>query len=370
MSILPLESITELNNIYTRLCNSVKFREDEDFYTEYPSVFELSYNENPLGPGKLAREVIRRHADYAHRYPPLGYSILIDELARRLEIFPENILISAGSVTAIYHAIFQFANPGHKVIFSKSSMPWYRWSTIGNNSLPLEVPLMNDMDHDLEAILDQVDKNTKVVIISNPHNPTGLYINESDLQTFYSKLPESVLLIVDQAYYEYQTNQDKILINMINDVPNMMLTRTFPKIHGLAVLRVGYGMSNPRVIDALKAKWLGSMPTITSISTYAAYQALSDQEHVNRSREFNEDMKLSIYGLAEKYGIQYIPSEANFILLNIFDSAKNQKFFHDNNMAFTAGYSFGYPEWARISFDKRKKELLGKLENTFVAMRL
>ncbi len=133
MSILPLESITELTNIYYNFCNSVKFREGEDFYTENPSVFELSYNENPLGPGKLARDVIRRHADFGHRYPPLGYSVLINELARRLEILPENIFISAGSVTAIYHAVFQFADRGDKVIFSKSSMPWYRWSTIGNN---------------------------------------------------------------------------------------------------------------------------------------------------------------------------------------------------------------------------------------------
>jgi len=369
MSIILPKKVDELHNTYTKFCDAVKFREVEGFYVNNPSVYELSYNENPLGPGKKAREVIRRHADFAHRYPPLGYSVLINELANRLELKPENFLISAGSVAAIYLAVFQFTNPGDKVIFSKSSLPWYKWSTIGNNSLPVEVPLMNDMNHDLEAILNSVDKNTKVIIISNPHNPTGLYINESDLRTFYSKLPEYVLLIIDQAYYEYQSNQEKILIDMINDVPNLMLTRTFSKIHGLAGLRVGYGMANPKIIKALKAKWLGSMPTITSISTYAAYQALSDEEHINKSISFNEDMKQSIYKIAEKHEIRLLKSEANFILLNILDSVVNEKYFKEKNIAFTAGYFFGYPEWARISFDKRKEELLSLLDKTFEEIR-
>ena len=157
---------------------------------------------------------------------------------------------------------------------------------------------------------------------------------------------------------------------MINDVPNLMLTRTFSKIHGLAGLRVGYGIANPRIIEALKAKWLGSMPTITSISTYAAYHALSDTEHIINSRKFNEEMKQSIYDIAEKCGIKYLKSEANFILLNILNSIKNEKFFKENDMAFTAGYFFGYPEWARISFDKRKTELLNRLEKTFEEMRI
>lgn len=365
MSILPKEKISFLNDIYFKLCNGITFRECEDFYIECPDVFELSYNENPLGSGTLARESIIRHANFGHRYPPLGYSVLINELAKRLNCLPGNIIISAGSVAAIYLAVFQFADPEDKVIFSKSSMPWYKWITIGNNSIPIEVPLRTDMNHDLTTIRENIDDKTKVIIISNPHNPTGLYINESDLKAFHKELPEDILLIVDQAYYEYQEHQENILIDMINDVPNLLLTRTFSKIHGLAGLRVGYGIANSQIIEALKAKWLGSMPTISSISTYAAYHALFDEEHVAKSRKFNDKIKQSIYALCQKYRIEYIISEANFILINVLDSVKNEKLFKKNGMALTAGYFFGYPEWARISFDKRKEEFLNKLEKTF-----
>ena len=365
MSIIPKEKIALLHETYSKFCKSVTFREGENFYIDSPEIFELSYNENPLGAGELARNAMKYHSNYGHRYPPLGYTVLIDELSKRLNLTPENFIISAGSVSAVYLAVFQYTNPGDKVIYSKSSMPWYRWSVIGSNAIPIEIPLMNDMNHDLEGILASIDKDTKVIILSNPHNPTGLYINESEVKDFYDKLPENVLLILDQAYYEYQSNQENIFINLINDSPNLMLTRTFSKIHGLAGLRIGYGISNPNIIEALKAKWLGSMPTITSVSTYAAYEALHDDEHIKRSVDFNKGMKKDISSLAKKYGLSYLNSEANFVLLNIFDSVENVKFFQQNNMALTAGYFFGYPEWARISFDHRKSELLEKLENTF-----
>lgn len=369
MSIISDKKIDSLNEIYLNFCKAVNFRENEGFYTEYPSVFELSYNENPLGSGQLAKESIRRHSDFGHRYPPLGYSVLINELAKRLRIDSNNIIISAGSIAAIQLAVSQFSNSGDKIIFSKSSMPWYKWIVLGNNSTPVEVPLKKDMNHNLESILKEVDKHTKVIILSNPHNPTGLYINENDLKTFLSKLPENVLLVIDQAYYEYQKTQENILLDMVNNVPNLMLTRTFSKVHGLAGLRVGYGIANPQTIKALKAKWLGAMPTISSISTYSAYHALFDEAHINDSRAFNNDLKQNIYELSQQNGIKFLKSEANFVLINIFDSVKNKKFFQKNNMAFTAGYFFGYPEWARLSFDKRKSELLEKLNKTFSEIR-
>ncbi|MFC1565143.1 pyridoxal phosphate-dependent aminotransferase [candidate division KSB1 bacterium] len=365
MAIIPQNIITELVNNYKAFLNGIQFREGEDFYSDNYQIFELSYNENPLGPGKLARDTIIKHAEFGHRYPPLGYSVLINELAQRLKLYPDNMLITAGSVTAIFLAVSQYADPGEKVIFSKSSLPWYRWSTLVNNSIPVPVPLMSDMNHDLDAMLAQVDNKTKIVIISNPHNPTGLYVSESELKSFYEKLPENVLFIVDQAYYEYQSNQEKILSNMINEVPNLMLTRTFSKIHGLAGMRVGYAIANRRIIEGLSAKWLSFMPAIGSISTYAALHALSDQEHIERSVKFNNEVKENIYILAEKYGLDYLKSEANFVAVNIIDSRKKEKIFHDNNMMFTAGYFFGYPEWARISFVKRKEEFYEKLNLVF-----
>ena len=365
MSILRPEIVSELNDNYARFVESVRFREGEDFYSHDFPTLELSYNENPLGPGKLAQEALRRHVAFAHRYPPLGYGVLINELARRLALLPENVVVTAGSVTAIYLAVLQRADPGDEVIFSKSSIPWYRWSTLANKSIPVIVPLTANMNHDLDGLADRVSDKTRVVIISNPHNPTGIYIPEGELRAFHARLPEHVLLIVDQAYYEYQSCQEDVLLRLVTRVPNLMLVRTFSKIHGLAGLRVGYGIANADIVKTLKAHWLPFMPAITSVSAYAAYHALFDEEHLTESVRFNNHVKEAIYKLASQNGLTCFESEANFVAVNIKDSRVNEKVFHQNALAFTAGYSFGYPEWARISFDRRADEMLEKLAGTF-----
>jgi histidinol-phosphate aminotransferase len=365
MSIINSDKIHELNDNYIKFCQSVTYRECEEFYShEYP-ILELSYNENPLGPGRLSIEALKRHAEFGYRYPPLAYTSLITELAKKLELRYENFLITPGSVAAIYLAVKQYADTGDKVIFSKSSIPWYRWSALVNNSIPILVPLMKDMNHDLEAVLKNVDDKTRIIIISNPHNPTGLYISESELLAFYKKLPQNILLIVDQAYYEYQSKQESILLRAVNEVPNLMLIRTFSKIHGLAGLRVGYGIANPLMIEALKAQWLAFMPSVSSAGAYAAYHALSDQEHYERSRIFNNETKTALYRLCEKYRIKILKSEANFVCVNVFDSYKNEKLFHEQRFRLTAGYFFGYPEWVRISFIKEQTIFIDKMEKIF-----
>lgn len=366
MTILSPDTIRKLCGDYSGFVDAVRFREGEEFYSHDFPVLELSYNENPLGPGKLARETIRRHVEFAHRYPPLGYSILLNELAGRLSLNPDQVIVTAGSVTAIYLAVAGNADAGEKVVFSKSSIPWYRWSTLATNSTPDLVPLAVDMNHDLDALLEHVDPKTKVVIISNPHNPTGLYIGEEELRAFHSRLPEEVLLIVDQAYYEYQAQQETVLLGLVRGgATNLLLTRTFSKIHGLAGLRIGYGIANAELIRALKARWLAFMPAIGSLSSYAAYHALFDQEHLDESRRFNDATKEAIYALASGHGLQFLRSEANFVAVNIRDSRVNEKLLQENGMAFTPGYFFGYPEWARLSFDRRRDEMLRKLDSAF-----
>jgi histidinol-phosphate aminotransferase len=365
VSVLGNDKIQTLMGDYTNFCYSVRFRETEGFYVDNFPIHELSYNENPLGPGSLALAALRRISKQSHRYPPLGYCELTEALAKKLRLMNENILVTPGSVTAVFLAVQQQADPGDKVIFSLSSLPWYRWSAVVNNSIPVVVPLANDMNHDLESILRQVDTKTRAVILSNPHNPTGMYITEDKIQRFHEKLPDNVLLIIDQAYYEYQTKQEEILINMVNKVSNLMLTRTFSKLHGLAGLRVGYAISNQMLIDGMKVKWLAFMPSISTAGAYAALHALDDNEHYQRSRSFNDEAKRSISDLANRYGLRCLKSEGNFLCINVLDSHENEKHFHANDIRLTAGYFFGYPEWVRISFVKDMATLEGRLEAAF-----
>jgi histidinol-phosphate aminotransferase len=211
---------------------------------------------------------------------------------------------------------------------------------------------MEDMNHNLEAILDAINDKTKVIVISNPHNPTGLYIDEQKILNFIKQVPENVLVVIDQAYFEYTEKREQILINEINNFPNLLITRTFSKIYGLAGLRIGYGIAHKEIIDGLKAKWLGAMPSVTSLAVFAATKALDDIEHIEKSREFNTNIKNKFYNLFDKYNVPYLVSEANFVTFNVKDSKKYHHLFREHNIELTPGYFFGYPEWVRTSFIK------------------
>lgn len=350
MGQIDSKNIEKLNEDYKNFYEAVKYRREESFYSTDNGIIELSYNENPLGAGKLARNAIKYHSDYAHLYPPIGYVSFIQKLANHLNVQSNNLALGAGSVSVINLAIFQYANKGDHVIFSKSSMPWYRWTTIGNNSIPIEIPLKPDMNHDLNSILSAINDKTKVIILSNPHNPTGLYIDEQIILDFLNEVPKEILVIIDQAYYEYTIKKELLLINDITNYPNLLLTRTFSKIHGLAGLRIGYGIGNCKIIAALKAKWLGNMPSISSVATFAAYHAIDDKEHINKSYEFNNMIKDKLYTILRELNIPYLKSEANFIAFNVGNFKNKHHYFKEHGIELTPGSFFGYNDLVRTSF--------------------
>jgi len=367
MSTIDKNVVEELMSRYSSFVESAKYRRYEDFYTpDYNGIMELSYNENPLGAGKLAKQAIKYHAEYSHVYPPICYYALIEKLASKLNVDQSNVIVTSGSVAAIQLAIYQYAERNDEIIYSKSSMPWYKWSVLGNCSIPIEIPLLPDMNHDLEGMLKAITPKTRLIVISNPHNPTGLYINEQTILDFIEKVPDNVIVLIDQAYYEYTESQETILINEINKRPNLILTRTFSKIYGLAGLRVGYAIANPEIIKGMKAKWLGSMPTIPSVSSFAALHALDDTEHLKKSRKFNKKTKNEIYQISEKQNIPILRSEANFVLINVGDSYQAEKIFQANSFRQTAGYFFGYPEWMRFSFPIKIEDFIEKLEKVLI----
>ncbi len=366
MSTIDKSVIEELMAKYSSFGESAKYRRYEDFYTpDYNGIMELSYNENPLGAGDLAKQAIRYHSEYSHLYPPICYYALTEKLASKLNIKQENVIVSSGSVAAIQLAIYQYSERNDEIIYSKSSMPWYKWSVLGNCSIPVEVPLLPDMNHDLEGMLKAISSKTRLIIISNPHNPTSLYINENTLLEFINKVPENVLILIDQAYHEYTKLQENVLMEEINNRPNLILTRTFSKIHGLGGLRVGYGISNSEIIKGMKAKWLGSMPTIPSVSSFAAFHALDDIAHLEKSKQFNSRIKAEVYNLSQQHNIPILHSEANFVLIKVGDSYKAEKTFQDYGFRLTAGYFFGYAEWVRMSFHNDLLSFLAKLERIF-----
>lgn len=365
MGTITKNLVNELNSYFDLFCKHVKYRESEDFYSILNRIYELSYNENPLGMGKLTRNALERLARWGYRYPPMDYSILRKEIAIQNKLSDENIIITPGSITAVYLAIHQWVNPNEKVIFSNSSLPWYNWIVLSNGSVPEIVPLFIDMNHDLEAMLKKIDKDVKAIIISNPHNPTGLYIDEKRIKRFIESIPANVLIVIDQAYYEYQSSREIVLLNLLKKSHNILLTRTFSKLHGMAGLRVGYGLANKELINLLRAKWIAFTPSINAPSVFASYHALQDKEHIEKSRKFNFEVKNKIYELADKYQVEYLKSESNFVALNVVNSKVIEKYFIDHDFQLTPGYVFGYPEWIRISFIREKKRLYKQLDYVF-----
>lgn len=341
--------------LYEELLNfriATSYREISAFYSSSNEIIELSYNENPLGCSKKVLAEIKKISKYVNRYPPIAYNLLRQKLADDLNVSEDEIIIGSGSLDIINSAIRLNSKNHDEIIFSKSSIPMYKWGVISNSSVPVIIPLDLDMNHDFERIINSITNKTKLIIMDNPHNPTGLYIPYKRILEFIKKVPKRILIIIDQAYIEYVQQEQDISVRLIKHFKNLLLTRTFSKIHGLAGLRVGYGISNKDLIRKLNSIRLGNIGITNILGNFAAYSSLNDTHFIQASKEFNKGTKNYLYNIFSKSFIDYKPSETNFLLMRVGNS---KKFLEKKpqQIKITPGFAFGYNEWVRMSFDKK-----------------
>ncbi len=275
---------------------------------------KLASNENPLGPSPKAVEAIQESMAGIHRYPDGAGYYLRQRLAELHELDMDQIILGAGSTDLIELAAKTFLSAGDEGITSESAFYIYRLA-VEEMGAGLALAPMRDMTVDLAAIARAVTPRTKVIYLGNPNNPTGTMFTASELDRFLDSISPRLLVVLDEAYYDYVGRPDySHSLNYVHEGRNVLVLRTFSKVHGLAGLRIGYGCGHAELIAALNR--IRSPFNANMLAQAAALAALDDREHVLRSVESNmREMKFLTEELALA-GVRYTPSVGNFLLVD------------------------------------------------------
>jgi histidinol-phosphate aminotransferase len=278
------------------------------------TAIKLASNENPLGPSPKAQEAIRTFLDRTHFYPDGGGYYLRKKLAELHSLEMDQIILGAGSTDLIELVGKTFLTGGDEAITSESAFYMYRLA-VEDMGAGLVLTPMQEMTFDLRAIAHAVTRRTKVVYLGNPNNPTGTMFTAEELDSLLDALPPRILVVLDEAYYEYVQRPDySHSVDYVRAGRNILVLRTFSKVHGLAGLRLGYGMGHAELIECLNR--IRSPFNASSLAQVAGMAALDDHDHVARSVESNQrEMKFLTEELTLQ-GVRYTPSVGNFLLID------------------------------------------------------
>ncbi len=271
---------------------------------------KLSSNENPFGPSEAAKEAFRRAAYDLHRYPTTDHTALREAIGKVHGVDPARVICGVGSDEIIAFLCQAYSGPGTEVIHTEHGFSMYRISALANGATPVEVPERERVT-DVDAILKACNKNTRLVFLANPNNPTGTMIGEAELARLAAKLPKHVLLVVDGAYAEYVEGYDGGAA-LVEARDNVVMTRTFSKIYGLGGLRVGWGYGPPEVIDVLNR--IRGPFNLSSAALATAEAAVRDEDWVEKCRSENTRMRAWLAEALAERGVPSDTSTANFVL--------------------------------------------------------
>ena len=276
---------------------------------------KLASNENPLGPSPLAIEAAKRALAESNRYPDGGSYYLREALASRLNVPREKIIVGNGSADVIHLAAAVLLGPGESAVTSEGSFPLYYIAIEKMGARLIAVPQKN-YGFDLDAIARAVEEDTRIIYIANPNNPTGSVFAADAFDEFLEKIPEEVLVVLDEAYYEYveMKNYSRSL-DLVRADKNVLVLRTFSKVYGLAGLRIGYGIGPVELIEAMDKIRL-PFPS-SGVAQAAAFAALDDKEHVQRSLETNRAGLRQLENGLREMGVKFAPSVTNFVLVEV-----------------------------------------------------
>ncbi|MDY6829716.1 MAG: histidinol-phosphate transaminase [Pseudomonadota bacterium] len=272
---------------------------------------KLASNENPLGPSPLARQAAAQALCGLGRYPDGGAFTLKQSLAARHQVAENQLTIGAGSSDLLRLVVQSFVTPGAEVIVSQYAFAMYAIYASAVDAELRVVPAKN-WGHDLSAMAAAVSPATRVLFIANPNNPTGTWVDHQALVDLLDRVPRHVIVVLDEAYAEYVNVADyPDGIALTHEYPNLVVTRTFSKAHGLAALRIGYSISHPQVADLMNR--IREPFNGNSVALAAAVAALGDAEHVERSRQANAAGMRQVALALDAIKLQYIPSIGNFL---------------------------------------------------------
>jgi histidinol-phosphate aminotransferase len=314
---------------------------------EESSIIKLASNENPLGVSPLAQEAIRSVLADLGRYPDGNGFELKRALCSRYGVAADQIVLGNGSNDVLDLAARAFLTPADEAIYSQHAFAVYPLAIQAIGARGIEVPA-RDYGHDLDAMAKAVTSKTRIVFIANPNNPTGTFISAAELEAFISKLPDHVLVVLDEAYNEYLPDEVRVeTVEWLKRYPNLVISRTMSKVYGLAGLRVGYALANADVADLLNR--VREPFNVNSVALAAAAAALGDREFVRKSYELNRSgMKQITEGLTA-LGLAYIPSYGNFVTFEVKDAAGVFQRLLKAGVIVRPIASYGMPNHLRVS---------------------
>ncbi len=279
-------------------------------------VVKLASNESPLPPLAAAQRAMMERIGHVNRYPDNEARVLRQAIAKRLGVGFDSVWVGAGSSEVLRVLATALGGPGTSAVYGWPSFVVYRLATSIAGSRSIEVPLDKNHRHDLPAMLDRIDESTTVVYVCNPNNPTGTVVSSAALSEFISAVPPDVAVLIDEAYHEYATDTSyHSALELVPNHPNLIVSRTFSKIYGLASLRVGYGVAHPAVLAELRK---AQAPfSVTDLGQVAAVASLSESAEIDSRGLANRAGREMIEATLSRMGIEYVPSQANFVYFRL-----------------------------------------------------
>lgn len=318
------------------------------------TVVKLASNENPLGPSPLALAAMQKTLSGIGEYPDGNGFALKSALAERYGLDTDQITLGNGSNDVLELLARAFLKPGLKAVFSEHAFAVYPLATIATGAECKPVPALPadadmPMGHDLDAMAAAITDDVRLVFVANPNNPTGTWVEKEPLRRFLEKVPLHCIAVLDEAYTEYvEDGRFESPKALLEDFPNLIVTRTFSKAWGLAGLRVGYGLSSPAIADLLNR--VRQPFNVNSVALAAAEAALADNDHLLQSRAVNEAGLVQWKAACDKLGLAYLPSLGNFLAINVQQDGQAlfDVLLRKGVITRTVGV-YGMPEWLRVS---------------------
>ncbi len=290
----------------------------EEVEREYgvSNVIKLASNENPLGPSPLAIEAMEAAARKVHLYPDGSSYYLVRRLAQHLNVEASEVFVGSGSNEIIELIIRTFTTPEDETLLSAGSFVMYKTALQSHGRRFVEVPMQTGYRYDLPAMAQRLTPKTRLVFLANPDNPTGTAFSKSELDAFLAKVSSDTLVVLDEAYFEYvDWDEYPNGLDYFRKLPNLIVLRTYSKIYGLAGIRLGYGIMNPKLVSYLNRT---KMPfNLTSIAQAAGIAALDDVEHLRTTRETTHRGLRYLEKELRAIGLDVPRSHANFVFVQL-----------------------------------------------------
>jgi len=316
-------------------------------------IVKLASNENPLGMSPKAKAAMERAAGTLERYP--DDFDLKKALAKQTGLGMERIVLGNGSNDVLDLIARVFLAQGRSAVFAQHAFAVYPLATLSTGAELIAVPA-KDYGHDLDAMRAAIRPDTRIVWIANPNNPTGTFLPYPQLKAFLQSVPADVVVVLDEAYNEYLPPAERVdTVAWLAEFPNLIVTRTFSKIYGLAGLRIGYALASAEIADLMNR--VRQPFNCNNLALAAAVAALDDHEFVARSYELNRaGMEMIIAGL-KRLGLAHIPAHGNFVTFKVADAAGvNQRLLKQGVIVRPIG-GYGLPDWLRVTIGTESENL-------------